>query len=106
MLVIGRLDTAFCSVNWGLDWLGDFLNNMSEGMATIALKRLPPTLFPTLQFMNLLCEIKKALLQGWSLTPSLQSGDPWKAYQEATVYAAVIVKGTEYLFTSQFLGFP
>lgn len=43
---------------------------------------------------------------GWSLTPSLQSGDLWKAYQEATVSAAGSQKGLRILIHFPVYEFP
>lgn len=71
-------------------WLEEALNNFSVGIATMSMGRLPVTLFPPLQLQAVLKEIKVVLPPRWSMSPSIQNGDIWKAYTETKVVVATV----------------
>ena len=89
----GRADEAFRAVENAIGWLDQFIENLGIGLIAVAMERLPPSLFPPMKLRTVLNEIKKAVPPGWSLAPSLQTGDLWKAYQDARVAAAAIQMG-------------
>ncbi|KAK4006371.1 hypothetical protein OUZ56_011524 [Daphnia magna] len=64
------------------------VDDISIGLALLASGRLPPEMFPPAQLRTVLSEIRSSLASGWALTPALQRGDLWRAYQEANVVTA------------------
>ncbi len=89
----GKTDEAFRAIGNAIDWLEQFNNNLSIGLMAVAMERLPPSLFPPAKLKSVLDEIKKALPPGWSLTPAVQAGNLWRAYQNARVAAATVPTG-------------
>jgi len=88
-----KVDSAFRAVSLAVTWLEDFTLRLGIGMATTASGLLSPSLFPPVQLRSALEEIKSKMPPGWSLTPALQAGEMWKAYEEAKVVAAAVDGG-------------
>nr|CAH0102049.1 unnamed protein product [Daphnia galeata] len=88
-----KVDSAFRAVSLAVTWLEDFTLRLGIGMATTASSLLSPSLFPPAQLRLALEEIKNKMPPGWSLTPALQAGEMWKAYEEAKVVAAAVDGG-------------
>ena len=88
-----KLDNAFWAVDSTIEWLHQLLDRMSSGLASAAMEKLSPALFPPTQLLTVITDIKNNLPPGWALTPAVQAGDMWKSYQEATVSAAATHDG-------------
>lgn len=87
-------------------WIDETIENFAIGLATMAMERLPPTLFPPLQVQVVLREIKGILPAGWSLSPSVQTGDTWKVYKEAKVIVAAVNNGLRIFIHLPVFEFP
>ncbi|KZS20527.1 Uncharacterized protein APZ42_012763 [Daphnia magna] len=83
--------------NRALDWTADVLHGWQTGLADAAIGRLSPLLCPPNVLAKALNSVRQTLPQGWGLTPTLQGGNGWRAYQEARVEAA-LVNGNVRLF--------
>ena len=88
-----RIDEAFRSAQRTLDWVRMTLEDFGVGLAMLAVGKLPPELFPPSRLRKVLKEIRPRLNAGWDLTPALQAGNLWKAYQEAQVVSAATTHG-------------
>ncbi len=88
-----KIDNAFWAVDSTIEWLHQLLDRLSSGLASAAMEKLSPVLFPPTQLLTVITDIKNQLPPGWALTPAVQTGDMWKSYQEATVSAAAIHNG-------------
>ena len=86
MLMTARVEEAFRSAQQTMDWVRMTLEDVSIGLAVLATGKLPPELFPPSQLRAIFKEIRSSLATGWDLTPALQAGDLWRAYQEAQVF--------------------
>ena len=93
MLMSARMDDAFRSAQRTMDRVRMTLEDVSIGLAVLATGKLPPELFPPSQLRAVLKDIRSSLTAGWDLTPALQTGDLWRAYQEAQVVSAVTANG-------------
>jgi hypothetical protein len=87
-IMASRIDDAFRSAQRTLDWVRMTLEDFGVGLAMLAVGKLPPELFPPSRLRKVLKEIRPRLRAGWDLTPALQAGNLWKAYQEAQVVSA------------------
>jgi len=87
MLMTARVDEAFRSAQQTMDWVRMTLRDVSIGLAVLATGKLPPELFPLSQLRAVLKEIRS------DLTPALQAGDLWRAYQKAQVVSAATTNG-------------
>ncbi|KAK4024942.1 hypothetical protein OUZ56_010434 [Daphnia magna] len=85
-----KVGDAFRQIESAVGWIEEVMDNFAVGLATMAMERLPATLFPPLQVQAALKEIKSVLPSGWSLSPSIQKGDVWKVYTEAKVFVAAV----------------
>jgi hypothetical protein len=88
-----KIDNAFRAVDITIEWLQRLVERLNGGLASAAMERLSPVLFPPTQLQAVVTEIKNNLPTGWALTPATQAGNMWKSYQEATVTAASIENG-------------
>ncbi len=87
-IMASRIDEAFQSAQQTLDWVRMTLEDFGLGLAMLAVGKLPPELVPPSQLRKVLKEIRSRLNARWDLTPALQAGNLWKAYQEAQVVSA------------------
>jgi hypothetical protein len=92
-IMASRIDDAFRSAQRTLDWVRMTLEDFGVGLAMLAVGKLPPELFPPSRLRKVLKEIRPRLNAGWDLTPALQAGNLWKAYQEAQVVSAATTHG-------------
>lgn len=88
-----RIDDAFDSARRVLGWAQQTLDDLGVGLALLAAGKLPPEVFPPHQLKKILKEIQAALPQGWTLSPLLDEGNLWRAYQEAQVVTAAHSQG-------------
>ncbi|KAI9552642.1 hypothetical protein GHT06_020513 [Daphnia sinensis] len=88
-----KTDTAFRAVDITIEGLQQLVERLSGGLASAAMEKISPALFPPAQMQAVIAEIKTQLPNGWALTPATQAGDMWKSYQEAAVTAATIENG-------------
>ena len=88
-----KIDNAFRAVDITIEWLQQLVERLSGGLASAAMEKISPALFPPTQLQTVITEIKNQLPTGWALTPATQAGDMWKSYQEATVTAAATENG-------------
>ncbi|XP_057379621.1 uncharacterized protein LOC130701715 [Daphnia carinata] len=93
VIMTTRVDEAFRAAQRVLDWASMALEDIGIGFALLATGNLPPELFPPTQLRSVLKEIRASLAMGWALTPALQNGDLWRAYQEARVVVAATTNG-------------
>jgi hypothetical protein len=92
-IMASRIDDAFRSAQRTLDWVRMTLEDFGVGLAMLAVGKLPPELFPPSRLRKVLKEIRPRLNAGWDLTPALQAGILWNAYQEAQVVSAATTHG-------------
>ncbi len=93
MLLVARIDDALRTAQQTMDWVRMTLEDVRVSLALLATGKLPPELFPPSQLRIVLKDIRSRLTTGWDLTPALQTGDLWRAYQEAQVVSAATKNG-------------
>ncbi|KAK4021825.1 hypothetical protein OUZ56_003734 [Daphnia magna] len=74
-----------------LDWMADVLHDWQTGLEDAAIGRLSPLLCPPNVLAQALDSVRQALHRGWGLTPALQGGNGWRAYQESRMEATLAI---------------
>jgi hypothetical protein len=64
-----KIDNAFRAVDITIEWLQRLVERLNGGLASAAMERLSPVLFPPTQLQAVVTEIKNNLPTGWALTP-------------------------------------
>ncbi|KAK4015072.1 hypothetical protein OUZ56_030062 [Daphnia magna] len=97
LLFLQKVTRSVEKANRALVWTADVLHGWQTGLADAAIGGLSPLLCPPNVLAKALNSVRQALPQGWGLTPALQGGNGWRAYQEARV-EAVLANGNVRLF--------
>ena len=83
-------DGIMHDVNRILEWLDQYVDNLSLGIATLALHRVPPQLIPPQQLRKVLQKISDALPPNWGMASAAYSSSLWLFYQETRVSTAIV----------------
>ncbi|KZS20291.1 Uncharacterized protein APZ42_013064 [Daphnia magna] len=89
LLFLKKVTRSVEKANRALDWTADVLHGLLTGLADAAIGRLSPLLCPPNVLVKALDSVREALPQSWRMTPALQGGNGWRAYQEAWVEASL-----------------
>ncbi|KAK4009567.1 hypothetical protein OUZ56_018701 [Daphnia magna] len=89
LLFLKKVTRSVEKANRALDWTADVLHGLQTGLADVAIGRLSPLLCPPNVLAKALDSVRGALPPSWRMTPALQGGNGWRAYQKAWVEASL-----------------
>ena len=82
-----QLEETFLAIDQVLDWFERWLQDLEFSYTLLAMKKLPPQLFPPEQLAEVLKQVAEQLPSGWALVTGPK--DIWSVYQDARVLVAV-----------------
>ena len=82
-----QLDETYSSIDQVLKWFEEWLRELEYSYTLLAMKKLPPQLFPPEQLKEVLRQVEERLPADWTLATG--PNDIWTIYQEARVLIAV-----------------
>ena len=101
-----KIDYAYSDIHQHLNWLEQYVDNLSISFATLALGQLPPGLLLPTKFHTVLESISRNLPPNWALAVNAHPTNLWLFYKETKVSTAIATESSNQKGLKLFIHVP